>query len=240
MKEISISPKISKGELVRRLGARKGARLSRATKLKVAGLTETLSNFLRPVVHYETRPLAHITKSSIELEKGPVFRSPKIAKSLAGCTHVVCFIATIGRGLEHRVREKFEANRFSEAYILDALGSVLVEDLVQQFQEFIARKCSLRGQWVTLRFSPGYCDWPLEEQRKLFSLFHRSRLKVRLSKSCLMVPRKSISGIFGIGPQGHGQHHIPYNPCTECSVKNCSARRAPSATMYANKEAFRK
>ncbi|RLB29076.1 MAG: hypothetical protein DRH11_16450 [Deltaproteobacteria bacterium] len=233
MKEISISPKISKGELVRRLGARKGERLSRATKVKVEGLIDTLSEFLSPVIHYESRGLARITKSSIELKEGPVFRSPKIAKSLAGCTHVVCFIATIGQGLEHRVREKFEANRLSEAYILDALGSVLVEDLVQQFQEFIAKKCAIQGEYVTLRFSPGYCDWPLEEQRKLFSLFHPSRLKVRLSKSCLMVPRKSVSGIFGIAPRGDGQHYSLYNPCTECSAKNCSARRAPCATTYA-------
>ncbi|MBW1681995.1 MAG: hypothetical protein JRJ35_17240 [Deltaproteobacteria bacterium] len=233
MKEISISPKISKGELVRRLGARKGERLSRATKLKVAGLTEALSGFLRPVVHYETRPLARTTKSSIELEKGPIFRSRKIAKSLTGCTHVVCFIATIGQGLEARIRERFEANRLSEAYILDALGSVLVEDVARQFQEFIAKKCAMQGECVTLRFSPGYCDWPLEEQRKLFSLFHPSRLKVHLSKSCLMEPRKSISGIFGIAPRDDWQHHTPYNPCTECSAKTCSARRAPSAAMYA-------
>lgn len=227
MKELSISPRVRNKELIRLLGGRKNGRLSWAIKSKVEGFTAGLRRFLRPKVHYKIKPLARTTKTSIELEKGPVFRSRKIARTLTRCGQVVCFVATIGRRLEDLIQDRFRSNRVSEAYILDALGSVLVEDVARQFHEYMAKKCALRQEEVTLRFSPGYCDWPLEEQRKLFSVFNPSRLSVRLSKSCLMEPRKSISGIFGILSLEENLHYTPYNPCTECGKRECNHRRAP-------------
>jgi hypothetical protein len=39
----------------------------------------------------------------------------------------------------------------------------------------------------------------------------------------LMLPRKSISGVIGIGLPGHGIEE--YNPCITCRKKDCPGRR---------------
>jgi len=101
------------------------------------------------------------------------------------------------------------------------MGSVAVEDLVDKFQQTIKNECERVGKTVTLRFSPGYCDWPLTEQKKLFSLFEPEDITVQLLDSFLMQPVKSISGVFGIVPQ----ESAPYNPCRYCDDRACKARR---------------
>jgi hypothetical protein len=45
---------------------------------------------------------------------------------------------------------------------------------------------------------------------------------VRISDSCLMSPRKSISGVFGIVPENSPL----YNPCIDCRKTHCEARRS--------------
>jgi hypothetical protein len=41
-----------------------------------------------------------------------------------------------------------------------------------------------------------------------------------------MAPRKSVSGIFGILPEGVAADTAYYNPCNECPKTDCIARRA--------------
>jgi hypothetical protein len=72
----------------------------------------------------------------------------------------------------------------------------------------------------------GYCDWSLREQTAVFNQFEDSKsLGVTLSDSCLMTPRKSVSGVFGIIPKNGNQTIADYNPCTNCSKTDCIARR---------------
>ncbi|MEE9529870.1 MAG: vitamin B12 dependent-methionine synthase activation domain-containing protein [Syntrophobacteria bacterium] len=61
----------------------------------------------------------------------------------------------------------------------------------------------------------------MTEQKKLFSVFDAEEIGVELLDSCLMEPRKSISGVFGIAPPGSP----PHSPCLHCREKNCTARR---------------
>jgi len=70
---------------------------------------------------------------------------------------------------------------------------------------------------ITNRFSPGYCQWYVSEQSKLFSLMPEDRLTVKLSDSSLMNPVKSVSGIIGIGEKVIFRDH----DCLQCGMKDC-------------------
>ena len=64
-------------------------------------------------------------------------------------------------------------------------------------------------------------DWPITEQKKLFSLTGdvEGLIGVHLTESCLMIPVKSISGILFPNETG-------FNNCQLCQRKNCPGRRA--------------
>jgi cobalamin-dependent methionine synthase I len=168
-----------------------------------------------------------VSRGSIELQGGTRFKSPKLAKTLSRAESVCCFVATVGPALEMDVQRRMQQRRYADAYVLDAMGSMSAENIVEQFYRRTARKLAESGRGVTLRFSPGYCDWPLDQQHRLFALFaDHAPLKVELSRSCLMSPRKSVSGLFGILPTGVPGAHPSYNPCSECKKRDCIARRS--------------
>jgi hypothetical protein len=65
-------------------------------------------------------------------------------------------------------------------------------------------------------------DWPITEQRALFSLFGdvKALIGVELTESCLMYPVKSVSGI--IFPT-----ETSYVNCQLCPRHDCPSRKAP-------------
>jgi cobalamin-dependent methionine synthase I len=105
------------------------------------------------------------------------------------------------------------------------MGSTVIESMVDKFHKSMEKRYRAKGGRVTLRFSPGYCDWHITEQEKLFRALDSNHLDVELTDSCLMQPRKSISGIFGVLPSSINPPAPPYNPCSKCKKKNCPSRR---------------
>jgi len=227
MNKVKVKPKIDSYELARLLGGRRSSRLSRSTKLKIEDMEGVLIDRMEPSIYYLLRKIDSVNKGSIHLQGGPVFKSTKLSKTMKGCEEIICFIATLGNGVDNEIKGLMDENRLSEAYVLDAMGSVAVENMVERFHKRESAKYQqVESKAVTLPFSPGYCDWPLMDQKKLFNLFNPFHLNVKLTDSCLMKPRKSISGVFGLTPLHPHMPFHPYNPCTECSKKNCIARRS--------------
>lgn len=215
------------GKVLRLLGAGQGRRASGTSMRRIDTLAEDMPALLQPWISYRWFDLAAVSRGGIELDGGTRFKSPKLAKTLARAEAVCCFVATVGPTLEMEVQRRMQRRRYADAYVLDAMGSMSAENVVEQFYRRTARKLAESGRGVTLRFSPGYCDWPLDQQRPLFALFSdHTPLKVELSSSCLMSPRKSVSGLFGILPPGIPGAHPAYNPCTACGKRDCIARRS--------------
>jgi hypothetical protein len=215
------------GKVLRLLGAGKGRRASVASMRRIDTLAEDMPTLLQPRISYRRFVLASVSRGGIELDDGTRFKSPKLARALVRAEAVCCFVATVGPALEMEVQRQMQQRRYADAYVLDAMGSMSAENIVEQFYRRTARSLAENGRGVTLRFSPGYCDWPLDQQRPLFALFSdHPPLKVRLSGSCLMSPSKSVSGLFGILPAGIPGAHPAYNPCSACDKRDCIARRS--------------
>jgi hypothetical protein len=71
--------------------------------------------------------------------------------------------------------------------------------------------------------SPGsLADWPITQQEELFSIFGNVEdlIGVKLTESFLMVPLKSVSGIYF-------PTEIEFVSCQLCPREVCSGRRAP-------------
>ncbi len=106
--------------------------------------------------------------------------------------------------------------------VLDRVASAAVETAVQQWRTHIQDHLPEETA-VTLSYSPGYCDWPLAAQRSLFDLLPPRPLGVALSSHQAMSPRKSTTGIMGIGALDTVRQHG--NACRSCPRRDCSFRR---------------
>lgn len=214
-------------KLMRLLGAKQGRRIPSASRRRIGLLSEKVKAMINPQLAYRIMEIAAIDRGGFRLGDGTRFKSPKMARALAESKKICCFLATVGPVVDLEVEVLMKQKRFADAYVLDAIGSMSAEHVVEEFYRRMTERQAQKGAAVTLRFSPGYCDWPLKEQRSLFRLFEAGDApKVLLSDSCLMSPRKSVSGLFGLLPPGVKGAHPAYNPCKTCTKRDCIARRS--------------
>jgi len=106
---------------------------------------------------------------------------------------VAICICTIGPELEREINKLMEKNEMTRALILDALGSEAAEEVAIQSDRILAEKAREMNLCPSKRFSPGYGKWDIKEQRFIFRKLPAADIGVRLTESCMMVPRKSVS-----------------------------------------------
>ena len=145
--------------------------------------------------------------------------SKRLASELKGAAEFYFFLVTIGGGLEKMATDSMSKGNDLKGYFFDRIGSFAVESLAESLEENLRREYGRKGKSVSMRFSPGYCDWPIEEQFALSKTLDFSKAGVRLTESCMMVPQKSISGVIAVGPKGLFKDKK--TPCYSCDVKDC-------------------
>ena len=136
-------------------------------------------------------------------------------------TQAVLFLCTAGDDFTRMTNALNEQGDIMEAYLLDSIGSLTVENAMDKIQENLRRSFLTQHLKISNRYSPGYCNWPLSDQRTLFKLVGETPTGISLSDSCLMTPRKSVSGIIGIGKK---LKHHEYG-CKICSNTSCIYRK---------------
>jgi len=182
---------------------------------------ENVNQLINPVYSYIIKDIDFVINSSAFIEGGVVFESQVISNLLKKCEKVAVFALTIDRYLEETVAQLAEDGLIVQARVLDAIGSNAVEQVADHVQDTIRQRVSVQGLHISRRFSPGYCDWEVGQQQMLFRAMNDSISSIQLTDENLMLPRKSISGIIGVGTR----EVINYNPCVSCQQHNCPGRR---------------
>jgi hypothetical protein len=144
-----------------------------------------------------------------------------IGKQIKGAESIAVFACTIGSKISDLSKIYFESGDIAKGYILDMLGSAIVEKAMDIIQKKLAEAVSRKGRKITNRFSPGYCEWHVREQQQLFSLLPKNFCGITLLETSLMLPIKSVSGIIGIGKS---VTFLDY-PCKICDRHKCVRRR---------------
>lgn len=180
-------------------------------------------NLARPEACSVKRRVVSIGRNGVKLDKGIVLKGKKLSLCLKGAGHVRIFLVTIGDGIEHSATSLMHKGEHLHGYILDRIGSLAVESAAEGAERMFRERYESKGNSVSMRISPGYCDWPVEEQETLCRALDFSRIGVSLTGSFMMVPKKSISGLVGIGPRGRFVERV--SPCSICKTTDCSYRR---------------
>ncbi len=225
-------------DFVKRLLGRKATgNLTRATKNRLAHMHEGVHRLLEPRVVWRVLPVSAIERGQVKLTSGLILKSHKMSSVMSSAEQLVLFVATIGKKIDKKVDQLMDQGKIANAYTCDVLGSGAAESVAERFQADFGLRLSQQTRFgytaAGIRFSPGYCDWSVTEQDKLFSLVDAGAIDVTLSKTSLMTPRKSISAVFGLYPKEKGGRlrQKRHNPCLYCSKKDCLARRSPVCTL---------
>ena len=177
-----------------------------------------------PKISLVKKDILNFKQDSIELEGGMTFNSKELSSYIKGATHIYAYLVTIGKEIEDAATGHMNSGDHLTGYLLDRIASFAVESLAENTESTLRGFLTGRGLSVSMRFSPGYCDWPIEEQFKLSEIIDFPGIGVVLTKSCMMIPKKSISAVVGIGPKELFSKLI--SPCAVCNMKVCDYRRS--------------
>lgn len=117
--------------------------------------------------------------------------SVSLSRALKGCKSAYVVAFTLGIEAD-RLIHKLGITSGADAFIADAVSSALAE----AGMEYVC--ASLTGN-LAERFSVGYGDFVLSNQRKILEYLSADKLLgIKLSESCIMTPRKSVTAIIGV------------------------------------------
>jgi hypothetical protein len=130
-----------------------------------------------------------------------VLQSAQVARLLRNSDAAVFFAATVGPELDLEIKSCMDKGEATRGYMLDSIGSETAEAAADELHWNILQRLSQKeGCSVTPRFSPGYGDWPLTVQKDMIESCGGRLIGISVTPSSLMIPRKSISAVFGIYP----------------------------------------
>lgn len=114
-------------------------------------------------------------------------------------SNIVCgIVATVGNSIDDKIDLLLAEKQLALSYIYDAVGSIAIEELVDNICDDVKLTESKKNIICTRRFSPGYGDWKIENQKAFLKWLGAEKIGISLSESCQMFPRKSVSAIFGL------------------------------------------
>lgn len=147
----------------------------------------------------------------------------KVCGYMKGAERIAVFIGTAGEEFTAVTRRYNAGGDYLKGYIVDVFGSLFAERMAGFVQDKLQEEMAAQGLQITNRYSPGYCNWPLSEQKRLFEMLPEDAevCKISLTESMLMIPIKSVSGIIGAG---HDVKQREY-ACDVCTDMKCPYRR---------------
>jgi len=195
--------RLKTSEVLRRQGLGGGAKVRPEIKLLIRELLASLkkARLLEPAVAYEFYKVDSMNGSQISLEGDKAIHGPLLPAIFPEAKELAVLLCTIGPRLEGQAADYFNQGEPLRGTLLDGIGSAAVDSLTEEVCKFIAEEASSRGYEASSPISPGMPGLPITEQWQLLKLVPAGEIGVSLTSSGIMVPRKSVSMVMGIGPK---------------------------------------
>ncbi len=143
----------------------------------------------------------------------------KVLSRLNELHRVFPYVATCSDGLDGIDLSTYD---FFAPFWVDILKTKALRIGMKQLTDYIRSTYHL-SRANTINPGSGNVDiWPIEAMRELFPLLGdvKGTTGVTLNESCLMIPNKTVAGIFF--DKGHD-----YESCAYCDRDHCRDRRVP-------------
>ena len=160
---------------------------------------EYARQWMRPIYSFHFRGVENISFPDFQIEGGLTFSSKVVSYVLDGCEKVAVYLATLGKEMDKEITRLFSKKETLAATVLDIIGSTAINQTLKHLRDDVGLNAGKMGLESTRHYAPGYCDWDLSQHRILFKVLDYSDMGVSLNNACMMTPRKSVSGIIGIG-----------------------------------------
>jgi hypothetical protein len=183
----------------------------------ISELLEKSRPIARPKAVYDIAYVDNKNGDTLEIARVK-FTGRVLRMNLDKVGRVFPYVVTCGKEMDAM---PVPADDLMQSFCFDAIKELAVQQARVHFQEYLVKTYAL-GQMSRMVPGAGAAeDWPITQQKQLFSLFGdvERLIGVKLTDTCLMIPIKSVSGIFF-------PTEISFESCQLCPREHCIGRRA--------------
>lgn len=190
----------------------------------ICQLIEKSRQLIEPKAVFEYVNVTVVDGHEVRLKTGHILRSIVLADMLERGQGVAPYVVTIGPRLERRASEEAKGS-ILRSWMLDKVGDYALEKASAHLKSRVEEAL---GGSVSV-FSPGSGTGKLfgiDQQKVLFQILSPSEsIGVSLTPGCMMVPRKSLSGVLAVTRR-------EYIACQYCPRERCDNRKKPFSGEY--------
>lgn len=129
-------------------------------------------------------------------------QSKDLSKFLKDCSSIILFAATLGPKVDREIQraQKLEP---SKAVVMQAAGAMFIEKYCDLLCEKFKDIAQTENLIARPRFSPGFGDVALENQKLFFKLLDCKKIGLTLMDTLIMAPEKSVTAFVGLKPSAN-------------------------------------
>ncbi len=144
----------------------------------------------------------------VNLSDNIVFTGPLIYNLLLNCDLVVVHILSM---------QSHEFTDDWQSFISYCFHNTLIQASSESLRKEILTEIKVSESRLTQRYAPGYCGWPLYDQKSIMDLLNPEMIGVTFDNSMSLQPAHTITGIYGVRRDSIIREDMPCYTCTSIS-----------------------
>ena len=137
--------------------------------------------------------------NNVVLAEDLIFKSKQLARFLGDCREVLLMGATAGSEIMEAIADKTSKDKLSAAVVYDATASEMTDAALDWLINYSNNQLRREGKkLLERRFSAGYADLKLENQKSIHQRLEMQKIGVAISSNFILLPEKSVTAITGI------------------------------------------
>jgi hypothetical protein len=203
----SINIPVPRERIFRRLGYRRGVtQVAPKTREEIDNFIEYAGTLIKLRGVGRRLKITRAETFDIILETGDIFKSADLFKYLEKYREVLLLGATGGNDIIRAINEDSEKDNLTRGVILDAVASEMVDASLDWLSDYFNHQLVRENRRLSRRrFSAGYGDFYLSEQRVIYDILELKRIGVDINENCILIPEKSVTAVVGIADkEGRG------------------------------------
>jgi hypothetical protein len=125
--------------------------------------------------------------------------SRQLSRFLGDCREVLLMGATAGSAVMEAIADKTGNDDLSAAVVYDATASEMTDAALDWLMAYVTSQLRREGKrLLPRRFSAGYGDFKLENQKSIYHLLDMQKIGVAISADFILRPEKAVTAITGI------------------------------------------
>ncbi len=134
----------------------------------------------------------------VELEDASLaITGPRATAHFIDCSRVTLLAATLGSGIDEHLGELQQTAGAADAFIFNGIAAAAAEHTTEILDAIAVRDIRRNAYYPTARFSPGYGDWPLSNQRQFVESVNAAGIGLTVTPHHLLQPVKSVTAVIG-------------------------------------------